>query len=148
VLRTTADDERQNAAFAAAAAGSPVVLLSPTASEQALGLAAESGAIVHLVEPVTTQALAAAVRLAVARAGDRRAAANELAKLRQSAASRELVERAKTILMTRFGFSEEEAHRRLQTESRIRNRKVAETAWHVIQADARLRGPRRYETAR
>jgi response regulator NasT len=123
--------------------GVPVVLLTPTASEESLGLAADSGALLHLVEPVTSQGLAAAVRLAVARAEDQRAAAQSLGKLRESVAIREVVERAKGILMDRFGFTEEEAHRRLQTESRTRNRKLAETAWHVIQVEAQLGGRRR-----
>lgn len=144
VLRVAGAKHPESAALARIMGrdGMPVVLLTPTASPESLGLAADSGALIHLVEPVTSHALAAAVRLAVARAEDLRAAAQMLGKLRESAAIREVVERAKAILMHRFGFGEEEAHRRLQTESRTRNRKLAETAWHVIQADAQL-GPRR-----
>jgi len=49
-----------------------------------------------------------------------------------------VLDRAKAILMRRFGLSEEEAHRTLQRESRNRNRKLIETAWHVIRADTRI----------
>lgn len=58
--------------------------------------------------------------------------------LRESFVSLRVVERAKGILMRRLQLTEQEAHRRLQVESRNRNRKLVETAWHVIQADARL----------
>lgn len=140
VFRTATCEPPESAAVArlAGADSLPVVLLTPTASSEALGLAADSGALMHLVEPVTSQVLTAAVRLAVARAQDRRAASGRLATLRESVAAREALERAKTILMRRFGFTEEQAHRRLQMESRSRNRRLAETAWHVIQADAQL----------
>ena len=122
-----------------------LVLLTPGGSRQARKLAVESGALVHLVEPVPVQMLAAAVRIAAARAHDLGRLRGEVVGARQSLETRKAVEQAKTVLMRRLGLSEEEAHRRLQRESRNRNRKLAETAWHVIQADMRLSGE--WETA-
>jgi len=123
---------------AVAAAGAAVVLLTPTASQAALEAALEAGAMLHLVEPVTAHALAAAVNVATARAQDLRDLYAQHTELRESARARRVVDRAKAVLMRRFGFTEEEAHRRLQVESRSRNRKLIETAWHVIRADADL----------
>jgi len=121
-------------------AGPGLVLLTPGGSRQASKLAVESGALVHLVEPVPVQMLAAAVRIAAARAQDLGRLRSQLVEARESVETRKVVERAKAVLMRRLGLSEEEAHRRLQRESRSRNRKLVETAWHVIRADARLSG--------
>jgi len=140
LIRTSLRHFGLASAFARAASngGPGLVLLTPAGSRQAIKLALESGALVHLVEPVAAQALAAAVRIAVARAEDLRQLNNQLLQVRESAQARRAVERAKRVLMRRLGLSEEEAHRRLQRESRNRNRKLGETAWHVIAADARL----------
>ena len=128
----------RNLCRAVAAAGTAVVLLTPSASGPALSAALQAGAMLHLVEPVTAHGLAAAVNVATARAQDLKNLRAECTDLRESARTRRVVERAKVVLMRRFGFSEEEAHRRLQIESRSRNRKLIETAWHVIHADAEL----------
>jgi len=127
-------------AFARIAAngGPALVLLTPAGSRQAIKLALDTGALVHVVEPVAAQALAAAVRVAATRAVDLRRLNGELTRIRESLRERNVLDRAKAILMRRFGLNEEEAHRTLQRESRNRNRKLIDTAWHVLSADARL----------
>lgn len=125
-------------ARAAAKGGPALVLLTPTGSRQAMKLALDTGALVHLVEPVPAQAVAAAVSVAAARGEDMRDLNRQLTEARESTEARKVVERAKRVLVRRFRLTEEEAHRRLQRESRNRNRKLIETAWHVIRADAVL----------
>lgn len=120
--------------------GTALVLLTPAGSRQAMKLALDAGALVHLVEPVAAQALTAAVRLAAARAQDLRELCRRVTDVRESLQSRKALDRAKAILMRRFGLSEEEAHRMLQRESRNRNRRLMETAWRVIRAEAHLSG--------
>ena len=126
--------------YASATAGdaAPLVLLTPIGSPESTELARRAGALVHLVEPTSTQALLAALHVAIARAGELRHLRAELVRAREAGHVRLVVERAKAILMRRFGLTEEAAHRRLQTESRSRNRTLLETAWHVIRADASL----------
>ena len=104
----------------------------------ASAFALDAGALVHVVEPVAAQALAAAVRVAAARAVDLRRLNGELTRIRESLRERNVLDRAKAILMRRFGLTEEEAHRTLQRESRNRNRKLIDTAWHVIRAEAQM----------
>ncbi len=123
---------------AIAASGAAVVLLTPTASDATLSLALDTGAMLHLIEPITAHALAAAVKVAARRAQDLRGLQAQVTELREAGRARRAVERAKAILMRRFGLTEEEAHRRLQLESRSRNRNLLETAWHVIHADTEL----------
>ena len=131
---------------AIAASGAAVVLLSPTASDATLSLALDTGAMLHLIEPVTAYALAAAVAVAARRAQDLRGLQAQVTELREAGRARRVMERAKAVLMRRFRLTEDDAHRRLQLESRSRNRNLVETAWHVIHADTEL--ARRQEVAR
>jgi len=126
--------------------GVALVVLTPGGSPRSSQLARELGATIHLVEPIPAQALVAAVQVAFARASDLRDLRCELAAKREAVSARPVIERAKAVLMARFGLTEEQAHRRLQLESRNRNRKLVETAWRVIRADrllSALDGPRR-----
>jgi AmiR/NasT family two-component response regulator len=145
LLRTNSRNFSLASAFARTASrGEPaLVLLTPSGSRQAIKLALDTGALVHLIEPVPAQALAAAVRVAAARAEDMRQLNAQLTQLRESVQARKVIERAKSVLMRRFGLTEEQAHRSLQRESRNRNRKLIDTAWHVIRADAHLSARRR-----
>jgi AmiR/NasT family two-component response regulator len=118
--------------------GAAVVLLTPQASARSLEAAQGLGAMTHLLEPVTSQALLAAVIVAHARAQDYRELEQALRAARHSAKTREVVEQAKQALMRRFGLGEEEAHRMLQKESRSRNRKLMETAEQVLRAESRF----------
>lgn len=120
-----------------------VVLLTPASFPREADWVVETGAFIHLVEPVPAQALVAAVHIVAARAEESRELRREVAALRERVATRAVVERAKGVLMSRLGLNEEEAHKRLQTESRNRNRKLVDTAWHVIEADRRLSQSRR-----
>jgi len=125
-------------AQATRSSGAALVLLTSRASAEALRLATAEGAMAHLLEPVTTQALFAAVTVSHARAQDYRKLQQAVLAARQSAGVRTVVEEAKRVLMGRFGLTEEEAHRMLQTESRSRNRKLIETAEQVLRAEARF----------
>ncbi len=149
LLRTGPRSSEAASSFARTSAdsGPALVVLTPTGSPQSIKLALDTGALVHLVEPVPSQALVAAIGVAVARKRDLRQLRAELTKVRETVRSREAVDRAKAVLMRRLGLTEDEAHRRLQQESRNRNRRLAETAWHVIHADAALRARERSEPA-
>ncbi len=140
VVRTSGRSFSLVSAFARAAEreGHALVLLTPSGSRQAMKLAVETGAFVHLVEPVAAQALAAGVRVAAGRAGDVLRLRRRVAEAREWIEARKVVDRAKGVLMSRFGLSEEDAHRMLQRESRNRNRRLIETAWHVVRAEAQL----------
>lgn len=140
LLRTNTRNFSAAQAFSRIAAngGPALVLLTPAGSRQAIKLAVDSGALVHLIEPVPAQALAAAVQVAAARARDLHHLQKQLTKIRESVQARKVVERAKAVLIRRLGLSEEDAHRRLQRESRNRNRRLIDTAWHVIRAEAQI----------
>jgi len=145
LLRTGPRGFEAASAFARATpeSGAALVVLTPGGSSQSTELARRAGALIHLIEPLPAQALLAAAQVAVARAGDLRDLRAELTRRREAVSSRPAVERARAILMERLGLSEEDAYRRLQLESRNRNRRLSETARHVIRADAVLRARQR-----
>ena len=118
--------------------GAAVVLLTPQASAGRLRAAQGLGAMTHLLEPVTSQALLAAIIVAHARAQDFHALSRAVRAARQSAEARDVIEQAKQALMRRFGLGDEEAHRLLQKESRSRNRKLLEIAEQVLRAESRF----------
>jgi response regulator NasT len=115
-----------------------LVLLTPSGGAAASQLSNQLQPTLHLIEPLPSQALVAALHLALAREQERRQLSEELRRRQQVLQTRLLVDQAKSVLMARLGLSEEEAHRRLQQESRNRNRRLADTAQRVLQASLRL----------
>lgn len=107
----------------------PVVLLAQSPSRRLLDEALEGGVMACLIEPVRAVQLASTLDLAVARF-------REMQGLRQALADRKVIERAKGLLMTREGLTEDEAFRRLRRSSMDTQRPLADTARAVLGAEA------------
>ena len=112
-----------------------LVMLTSQASPAANHLAERLRAQAHLVEPVSAQSFLAAIILAAAQAQEYRQLQERIIHLRELVETFKTVERAKEVLIRRFGFTENEAHRRLQLESRRRNQKLFATARRVVRID-------------
>ena len=87
----------------------------------------ESAGVFKLPTPVRRSELLASVRLLAQLTQARESPA------RRSQAERELVERAKTLLMARDGMTEEQAHRFLQKRSMDSGARLADTARLVLE---------------
>lgn len=96
---------------------------------------AECGAFVVLTPSVEPEVVAAIGATAVARAGDLRAARQEVDNLRGMLETRKVVERAKGVLMRRLGVSEDAAYRRMQKASQDENRKMKDVAESILSAE-------------
>lgn len=106
----------------------PILILTAYSQTDLIERAAQLPILGYLVKPVNEKDLAAAIEVAVARFEESRAAAREIAELREDLAARKVVDRAKGILM-KGGLSEEEAYRAVQMRartSRISLRQAAE----------------------
>src|SRR5262245_24178805 len=110
-------------------AGPPVVLFSPDASRTMSKLAARSGVMAFLLEPLEPAQLAATLDLAVARFAD-----TEL--LRRKLADRKVIERAKGRLMSLGPMSEEDAFRWLRIRAMNTRSRLADVARSVLEAEA------------
>ncbi|WP_026370921.1 ANTAR domain-containing response regulator [Kallotenue papyrolyticum] len=113
----------------------PIVMLTAY-SERALALrAAEAGALAYLLKPATIEELQAALNLAMARHRDREQLRSEVERLEETLHERELIDRAKAILMERVGLSENEAYSRMRQRAREKRVKMVQIAQTIIAAE-------------
>jgi AmiR/NasT family two-component response regulator len=111
----------------------PVVVVTgiddPTLIERSIA----TGVSAYLTKPVDSRELQAALDLASARHAEFEALEGEVERAQQALEDRKLVERAKGILMTALGLSEQDAFRRLQMTARERNLKLADVAARIVE---------------
>jgi AmiR/NasT family two-component response regulator len=113
----------------------PILMLTAYNDRPLVLRAAEAGALAYLLKPVASNELNAALSVALARHGDRQDLRNEVAKLEETLAERELIDRAKAILIERVGLSENEAYSRMRQKAREKRIKMAQVAQMIIAAE-------------
>ena len=112
----------------------PVLLLTAFSQEDIVDKASEAGVIGYLVKPIREEQLFPAIKVAVQRFRDYKSLGLELEKLQESLESRKLLDRAKGILMTAHGLTEQEAYRRMQQFSMNKRISLKELAEKIIAA--------------
>lgn len=100
--------------------------------EQALK---EQQVLAYLIKPIKRADLQPAIALAMQRFREFEALHQQAANLQQALEDRKLIERAKGALMKRAELSEADAFRRLQLLSSQKNKKMAEIARMIVEAD-------------
>ncbi len=106
----------------------PVVFVTAFSDGELLGQASDAGAFAYVIKPVREEQLRAAISVAVARGAD-------LKQAKDALETRKLVERAKGILMKRFGIGEEEAHLLLHRQSRNMRKSMREVAEALLTSE-------------
>ena len=112
----------------------PVVIITGKVGNGIVETVAELGVSAYLLKPFQAHELEAAITIAFAQYSRIRLLQDEVGSLQEALETRKLVERAKGILMDRFGLSEGDAMRRLQQESKDRNMKLGEIARIIVTA--------------
>jgi two-component system, response regulator PdtaR len=116
----------------------PVVVVTgvddPTLIERSIA----TGVSAYLTKPIDSRELQAALELAAARHAEFEALEAEVERAQQALEDRKLVERAKGLLMTALGLSEQDAFRRLQLTARERNLRLADVAARIVEQQALL----------
>jgi len=120
----------------------PVVVVTGVDDPGLVERSIASGVAAYLTKPIDTRELQAAVALAAARHAELRELEAEVDRAEQALEDRKLVERAKGLLMTALGLSEQDAFRRLQLTARERNLRLADVAARVVEQQDVL-APRR-----
>jgi response regulator NasT len=110
----------------------PVVVLTSHADRALIERARRAGAMAYLVKPLRSEELAPAVELAIARFAELERAGREATALRQALEERKVIERAKGLLMDRFGLAEAVAFRLLQKTAMDRRVAIANLAQRLI----------------
>ena len=90
----------------------PVLLLTAYSQQDIVEQASEAGVIAYLVKPVREEQLFPAMEIAAKRFQEMQKLNLELDKLKESLETRKLLDRAKGILMTAHGMTEQEAYRK------------------------------------
>ena len=129
-----------NAATQLAAAGlrRPVVVVTGVDDPDLIERSIASGVSAYLTKPVDARELHAAIDLAAARHAEFQALESEVDRAQQALEDRKVVERAKGLLMTGLGLSEQDAFRRLQLAARERNLRLADVARRIVEQKSLL----------
>jgi response regulator NasT len=107
----------------------PVLIITAYSQRELVERAAQAGAMAYLVKPFQRRDLLPAIEIAKGRFQQLAALADEVGDLTERLEARKTVERAKGLLMDRFGMSEAEAFRFVQQAAmkrRLTMREVAE----------------------
>ena len=92
----------------------PVLLLTAYSQQDIVEKASDAGVIAYLVKPIREEQLFPAMEIAAKRFTEMQQLNLELAQLKDSLETRKLLDRAKGILMTAHGMTEQEAYRKMQ----------------------------------
>lgn len=120
----------------------PVVIVTGVDDPGLIERSVASGVGAYLTKPIDSRELQAALELAAARHAEVEALEAEVAEARQALEDRKLVERAKGLLMSALGLSEQDAFRRLQQTARERNLRLPEVAARIVEQQPLLEPPR------
>jgi len=110
----------------------PILMLTAYSDRELVERATKLAVLAYLVKPVKEADLGLAIELAMARFEEWQALEREAAGLKEALATREVVDRAKEILMQRDGLTEHEAFLSIQRRSRNSRRTMREVAEAIL----------------
>lgn len=117
----------------AGASIAPVLMLTAFSQRELVERARDAGAMAYLVKPFNKSDLVPAIEMAVSRYTELRALEREVADLAQRLETRKLVDRAKSVLQTKYGLTEPAAFRWIQKTSMDRRMSMQAVAQAVIE---------------
>ena len=106
----------------------PVVLLTAFSQKELVDRAVDAGAMAYVVKPFTPNDLIPAIEVAMSRYEQIRALEKEVGTIRDQFETRKLVDRAKSLLITKMNLTEPEAFRWIQRFS-SRNSSQSDSAY-------------------
>jgi response regulator NasT len=116
----------------------PVIMVTAYCQEELIERAAEAGVFAYLAKPVRPEELASAIAVTMKRFRERSEMAEEVSQLKLTLEERKIVERAKGVIMSRLGLTEEQAYQRLRRESQNTRKPMAKIAQAVVEAEGLL----------
>ena len=116
----------------------PVVVITGVDDPSLVERSIASGVSAYLTKPIDARELEAAIELAQLRQAEFEALEAEVGRAQQALEDRKLVERAKGLLMSALGLTEQDAFRRLQLTARERNLRLVDVAARIVEQEAVL----------
>jgi response regulator NasT len=111
----------------------PVLMLTAFSQRELVERARDAGAMAYLVKPFSKSDVVPAIEMAVSRFTEMRALDAEIADLSLRLETRKLVDRAKSVLQTKYGLTEPAAFRWIQKTSMDRRMTMQAVAQAVIE---------------
>ena len=112
----------------------PVLLLTAYSEPELVQRATQAGVIGYLVKPFREAQLAPAIEVTLGRFREFQALQKELGDTREALEARKLIDRAKGLLMDRYGLNEADAFRRIQKRSMDNRKSMKEVAEAILLA--------------
>jgi two-component system, response regulator PdtaR len=114
----------------------PVLMLTAFSQRELVDRARDAGAMAYIVKPFSKSDLVPAIEMAVSRYTEIRTLEDEIADLNQRLETRKLLDRAKSVLQSKFGLTEPAAFRWIQKTSMDRRMTMRAVAEAVIEEGA------------
>ena len=126
----------------------PVVVVTGLEDPGLIERSISTGVSAYLTKPVDARELQAALELAAARHAEFEQLEAEVDRAQKALEDRKVVERAKGLLMSALGLSEQDAFRRLQLTARERNLRLGDVAARIVEQQTLLEPKRNRTTTR
>jgi response regulator NasT len=112
----------------------PVLLLTAYSEPELVQRATQAGVIGYLVKPFREAQLGPAIEVTLSRFHEFQQVQKELGDVKSALEARKVIDRAKGMLMDRYGLSEAEAFRRIQKRSMDNRKSMREVAEAILLA--------------
>ena len=112
----------------------PIILLTAFSQSEFVHSAAEYGVLAYLVKPLKEEQLVPALEIAMSRFGNIQDLERKINKLQETLELRKLVEKAKGIIMSMYGLTEEVAYKKMQQYAMEKRSSLKAVACSVIQS--------------
>ncbi len=113
----------------------PVVLLTAFSDDELIERARDAGVVTYLTKPFRSSDLKPAIEIALSRFQEFKSMESRVKDLEDHLATRKVVEKAKGVLMTKHGITEQEAFRRIQKASMNNRKSMREIAEAILLAE-------------
>ncbi|AOB30431.1 histidine kinase [Bordetella sp. H567] len=133
-------DTLEGVCVASAHGDRPVVMFTESNDRQAMRAALQAGVAAYVVGEVPASRIRSLLDVAIERYAVDRARREELTEARQRLAERQWVDKAKGLLMSLRGVSEDEAYRLLRDHAMKNQQRIGEVARAMVQAAGWLKG--------
>ncbi|ANN80625.1 ANTAR domain-containing response regulator [Bordetella flabilis] len=135
-----ARDTLEGVCVASAHSERPVVMFTGTHDRDAIRQALQAGVAAYVVGEVPASRIQSLLDVAIERFAVDKARREELSEARQRLAERQWVEKAKGLMMSLRGVSEEEAYRMLRERAMTSQRRIGEVAREMVEVAGWLKG--------
>lgn len=112
----------------------PVLLLTAYSEPELVQRATQAGVVGYLVKPFREAQLGPAIEVTLGRFREFQQLHKELGDMKEALEARKVIDRAKGLLMDRFGLSEADAFRRIQKRSMDTRKSMREVADAILLA--------------